>query len=568
MLKGVSMRSVINAALLAALISVSGLAHGLDITPGSARIKTIGGIQKGLWNLWSNGEFGDHVAFAKPGEYAIVLGAHGSPVGNEWPLAALFIDGRRRETFTVDSPDLKDYAFALKADARAYRITVAFLNDAMEGGEDRNLYIERLRVSPAAGLPEPTIATDKEITQMHEELGKQAAEAERLAVDAARKSIPAVRMGDAAVRVIDADGKPVPGAAVHAELVRHAFLFGCNIYMFGRFGKPEENAAYSRRFAELFNYATVAFYWASYEPEQGKPNYAYTDGVVSWCRERGIRMKGHPLLWGHDAGKPKWAGGKQSEPEIRRKRVFDIVRRFSGKIDFWEVVNEPSHCGELTIDEPYRWAREADPKARLIVNDYYVLADGCPQFLDLLTAAKRNGVPFDGIGIQAHEPRTDRFPLDGVRRILDDYAALGKGLHITEFTPCSSGEAFTGTPIRGTWDEAAQADYAAKFYTVCFAHPAVRAITWWDLCDAGSWLPGGGMLRKDLSPKPVYDALRKLIREEWHTKVDAKTDANGEIRLRGFYGRYAITAEAGNAWASAEASMMRSSENRFVVRIE
>jgi len=562
------MRPSLAFALVAILVLCNGLAHGLDIIPDSARIKTIGGIQEGLWNLWSNGELGDHVAFAKPGDYTIVLHAHGSPVKNVWPLAALFIDGRRRETISVDSAELKDYTFTVKADARAYRITVAFLNDAMEGGEDRNLYIERLRFSPAAGLPEPTIATDQEITRMHEELGKQAAEVERQTIEAARKSIAAVRMGDAVVRVVDAGGKPVAGAAVRAELVRHEFLFGCNIYMFGRFGKPEENAAYSQRFAELFNYATTGFYWASYETEQGKPNYAYTDSVVSWCREHGIRMKGHPLLWGHDAGKPKWAGGKQPEPEIRRKRVFDVIRRFSGKIDFWEVVNEPAHCGELTIDEPYRWAREADPKAYLIVNDYHVLADGCPQFLDLLKAAQRDGVPFDGIGIQAHEPRTDRFPLDQVRRILDDYAALGKELHITEYTPCSSGEPFTGTPIQGTWDEAAQAEYAAKFYTVCFAHPAVRAITWWDLCDAGSWLPGGGMLRKDLSPKPVYEALRKLIHEEWQTKVDAKTDANGEITLRGFYGRYAIKAEAGDARTSADASLARGSDNRFVLQLK
>ena len=562
------MRSLVASALLAGIIACSGSAHGLDISPDSARIKTIGGIQEDLWNLWSNGEFGDHVTFAKPGDYTIVLRAHGSPVKNVWPLAALFIDGRRRETITVDSAELNDYRFQLKADARAYRITVAFLNDAMEGGEDRNLYIDRLRIAPVALQPEPTVAIDEEITRMHNELGKEAAEIERQTVESARKSIAAVRMGDAVVRVIDAGGKPIAGATVRAELIRHDFLFGCNIYMFDRFGKPEENAAYSQRFAELFNYATTGFYWASYESQQGKPNYPYTDAVVSWCREHGIRMKGHPLLWGHDAGKPRWAGGKQPAADIRRKRVFDIITRYTGKIDFWEVVNEPAHCGELAIDEPYRWAREADPKAYLIVNDYYVLADGCPQFLDLLKGAQRDGVPFDGIGIQAHEPRTARFPLDQVRRILDDYADLGKELHITEFTPCSSGEPFTGTPIQGTWNEAAQADYAVKFYTVCFANPAVRAITWWDLCDAGSWLPGGGMLRKDLSPKPVYEALRKLIHEQWHTKVAAKTDANGEVSLRGFYGQYAIDAETANARARADVSLARGSDNRFVLQLK
>ncbi len=29
----------------------------------------------------------------------------------------------------------------------------------------------------------------------------------------------------------------------------------------------------------------------------------------------------------------------------------------------------------------------------------------------------------------------------------------------------------------------------------------MRVITWWDLCDQGSWLPA------DMSPKPVYEQL-------------------------------------------------------------
>lgn len=45
----------------------------------------------------------------------------------------------------------------------------------------------------------------------------------------------------------------------------------------------------------------------------------------------------------------------------------------------------------------------------------------------------------------------------------------------------------------------------------------MRAITWSDLCDHGSWLPGGGMLRAGMSPKPVYEGLKRLIHQEWKT---------------------------------------------------
>ena len=377
----------------------------------------------------------------------------------------------------------------------------------------------------------------------------EAQKTEDAALEKARQDIEKHRRGDAVVRVVDADGKPVAAAKVTVELTRHDFLFGCNIYMFDRYKTAAENAAYKRRFRELLNYATTGFYWRGYEPERGKPQYAYTDRVVAWCREHGIRLKGHPLLWATQHGVPRWSDG-QPPPDVQKQRVQEILKRYSGKIEFWEVVNEPSHLRSLKIDEPYRWAREADPEAYLIVNDYYVMANGYPPFLKLLQDAIRAGVPFEGIGIQAHEPRTMRFPLDQCQRILDQYAALGKELHITEFTPTSGGKAITGSHRQGEWDEAAQADYAVKFYTVCFAHPAVMGITWWDLCEHGSWLPGGGMLRKDLSPKPVYEQLRKLIHQTWHTRAEGTTDAEGRFAFRGFFGTYTVKANGKEARVS------------------
>ena len=331
----------------------------------------------------------------------------------------------------------------------------------------------------------------------------------------------------------------MPGVRLTVEQTGHDFLFGANIFGFDHYRTEAKNAEYKKRFEELLNYATVGFYWRWYEPQRGKPGYEYTDKVVAWCRKHGIRMKGHPLLWADEAGIPVWS---QSQPaaEVQRRRVEDILHRYGGKIEFWEIVNEPSHLTRLKIDDPYRWARQADPKAYLIVNDYHVLPDGGPAFFKLLSEVKRKDVPFDGIGIQAHEPRTMRFPLDRVQKVLDQYATLGKELHITEFEPAGCGQKITGSHRQGVWDEAAQADYALKFYRVCFAQPAVRAITWWDLGDQGSFIPGGGMLRQDLSPKPVYEQLKRLIHEEWKTKASGTTDGEGRFSVRGFLGTYKV----------------------------
>lgn len=537
-------------ALLALLLLSLPASAGLVLRATEATIKTTGNPESAdsnepFWNLSSNGELGDYVRFPADGNYRLVVRAKGSPAKGGWPLMAVMIDGRTREVRSVPSPTFADYTFTLQMTRGVSRVTLDFLNDLAVPSptnpkvwiEDRNLYLSRLEVHSPPGAADAVVGG-------FDEWSAAAIKREDTMLAKADKLIETNRKADAVVNVVDASGKAVPAAKVTAELVRHDFRFGCNIYMFDRFKTAQENDRYKQCFADLFNYATVGFYWRSYEPKKGQPDYAYTDKVVQWCQEHGIKMKGHPLLWGNEAGVPVWSKG-QPDANVQKQRVTDIMHRYSGRITSWEVVNEPSHELAVQIADPYRWARQGDPNATLIVNDYQILADGWEPFFDLLKAAIADGTPFDGIGIQAHEPRTMRFPLDRVWEILDHYASLGKSLHITEFTPTSSGEPITGSGVTGKWDEAAQSLYAQQFYRVCFAHPAVTAITWWDLCDAGSWLPGGGMLRKDLSPKPVYTDLMKLLHGQWQTHAAGSCDEAGRYSFRGFLGSYRVTVQHG-----------------------
>ena len=551
---------------LAAAVSMAGgalapvPAEALTIEAEDAPIHTAGAGLKDVWNLHSNGEVGAHVAVPAKGTYTVTLRASGTPLDGVWPLVAVQVDGLRCGTpFRVTAETMADYTVRVPMEAGLHAVTAAFLNDAYEGpGRDRNVLLDRIAIQAPEGGAAPRLASAEDVN----------AEAERRAQAALARAAAGVethRKSDATVRVIRG-GQPVADAAVTVEQTGHAFLFGCNIFAFDRFRTEADSAAYKQRFADLFNYATLGFYWRAYEPERGKPRYDYTDKVVAWCRERGIRMKGHPLLWDHEAGVPRWSDG-QPLAEVQKARVQEIVRRYAGRIAFWEVVNEASHLGGIEIDGPYRWAREADPSAHLIVNDYSIFDDGGPPFLAFLKERIAAGVPFEGIGIQAHEPRTAWFPMDRVQTILDTYAQLGKALHLTEFTPQSAGKPIAGGR-RGTWDEAAQADYAERFYRVCFGHPAVVAITWWDLADGHSWLPGGGMLRKDLSPKPVYDRLKRLIHREWTTRAAGPTDRTGTFRFRGFHGTYRVTVEAGGKTATAEGVLEKDGPNAWTVRVE
>ena len=525
-----------------------------------APLRTVGGpIDGGVWNLWSNGRVGQYLRIARTGTYRVVVRAAGSPAEGVWPEMALLVDGRAVATATVSRGEMADYRLQAGLTAGDHEIAVAFLNDRLTADEDRNLYLDRFTITAPPGAADPTVVP-------LEEMAKVCRRREQAVLDRCRERIEKNRKSPAAVQVLDASGKPVAGAKVRVEQTRHGFLFGCNIYMFDRFEEPNLDAAYKERFEEMFNYATTGFYWHSYERRRGRPDYAYTDKVVQWCRPRGIRIKGHPLLWGDEAGIPIWSG-RLPPADIQRQRVVDIMERYRGKIDFWEVVNEPTLHLRPKIDEPYRWARGADPSACLIVNDCHVLADGRPLFFKLLRAAEQRDVPFDAVGIQAHEPVGMRFPLDRVWEILDHYAELGKELHITEFTPTSGGEKIVGSHLRGVWDEAAQAEYAEKFYRVCFAHPAVRAITWWDLCDRGAWRAGGGLLRADLTPKPVYRRLKHIISREWKTEAEGKTDADGRFRFRGFHGEYRIVVQDREGRVERRFRLKKTGPNRWTVKL-
>jgi hypothetical protein len=127
-----------------------------------------------------------------------------------------------------------------------------------------------------------------------------------------------------------------------------------------------------------------------------------------------------------------------------------------------------------------------------------------------------------------------------VKEALDQMAELKLPLHITEFTPQSSGKPIEGWRS-GRWTEEAQAEFAEQIYTQAFGHPAVASINLWSFCDRDTWLEGAGLVDKDLNPKPIYRRLLKLIRTEWMTKgVERQTDANGRVDFRGFFGRYRI----------------------------
>jgi hypothetical protein len=135
------------------------------------------------------------------------------------------------------------------------------------------------------------------------------------------------------------------------------------------------------------------------------------------------------------------------------------------------------------------------------------------------------------------------WPIERVWEVCQTYSKFGKPIHFTEVTVLS-GEQVDARPQ--PWPstpegEARQADYVEKLYTLLFSHPTVQAITWWDFMD-GAWKKApAGLVRADLTPKPAYDRLMKLIKGKWWTKASLISDGKGRASTRGFLGQYRVT---------------------------
>lgn len=400
-------------------------------------------------------------------------------------------------------------------------------------------------------------------------------------LEQANQRIQQHRTADLVVKVVDSTGKPLPGAQVDVHQTRHDFLFGSNIFRWGR-GSDEETTRYEERFETLFNYATFPFYWRRFEPEQGKGNHDYIAKVLDWCLARNITCKGHPLIWNHDASSPEWLPDKpESIFAMCEARVRNEVSGYSGKINFWDVTNEAADCfrnnsvdkkayqgavskawkayGKVPFARHFFFtARQANPNATLLINDYRT--DGA--YVELIKGLiDDHGKPvYDAIGIQSHM-HGNYWGVQKTWETCERFAQFGKPLHFTE-TTLISGQPRSGKKIdwwgqSEDWHstlsgEKRQARNVEEFYTLLFSHPAVSAVSWFDLVDYG-WLGApGGLIRPDRHPKPAYLRLQRLIKGHWWTQITTETKAKGSCRVRAFYGNYTIKAKLGNAEKTAE----------------
>lgn len=284
------------------------------------------------------------------------------------------------------------------------------------------------------------------------------------------------------------------------------------------------------------------FKWGHLQPSQfQEPNFTTTDQLVAFAEDHGQQVMGHTLTWHTDL--PSWltdgvANGTISPEALKekhRQHIEKVVDRYENRVAVWDVVNEPlAENGSLRTDaktgfwalnasapgdpqeyirNAFQWAHEADPNAKLYLNEYgaewgSAKARGLYNLVKDLIA---DGVPIHGIGFQTHAPVFSR--LSGLEDTMRRFAALGLEVAITELD--------VRVPLPADSDELAQqAEVFGQATKACLSlAPACKSVTTWGFTDAHSWYPSSEfpswgaatLLDASMNPKPAYHTLSAVL---------------------------------------------------------
>lgn len=285
------------------------------------------------------------------------------------------------------------------------------------------------------------------------------------------------------------------------------------------------------------------------EPAYGQFNWEDADKVADFCRQNGIKLRGHCLMWHAQIG--EWMYKDKNGNLVSKEKLFEnmkhhitaIMHRYKDIVYAWDVVNEaisdggfqgrrgpdakPSPyrnsplyqiAGDEFIKKAFIYAREADPDVLLFYNDYNA-ADPAKRdrIYNMVKSMKEEGVPIDGIGMQGHYNIYGP-SMEDVDAAITKYATIVKHIHITELDIRANEEMGGHLQFSRGGGEISQVvktlqeDQYARLFKVLRKHKdVVKNVTFWNLSDRDSWLGARNYplpYDENYKPKRVYSIIK------------------------------------------------------------
>ncbi|MCR0982321.1 endo-1,4-beta-xylanase [Roseomonas populi] len=288
--------------------------------------------------------------------------------------------------------------------------------------------------------------------------------------------------------------------------------------------------------------------WSRLQPASGGFEFRDADFLFDLSAREGFgKVRGHTLVW-HEA-LPRWFDPNAGASEMRRTlalHIRTVAGRYAGRVSSWDVVNEPIFewhrrpdglraspflraLGPDYIAMALEMAAEADPAARLVINEYDLELDSPDQafrrraMLELLNGLVQRRAPVHALGIQAHiAPRSAPLNPELLRRFIRDVASLGLKVEITELDMVDR-----LLPADPALRDAENAAMNRDFLRAILPERAVDTVVLWGLSDLHNWQDhSSSARRKDGLPARTNAYDRDMRRKpDWYAIRDALRDA-------------------------------------------
>jgi len=280
--------------------------------------------------------------------------------------------------------------------------------------------------------------------------------------------------------------------------------------------------------------------WAAIRPTQDAFHFTDADFMYDFARQNGMAFRGHNLCW--NTGNPPWVAqvvNKTNAESILTDHITKVAGRFAGKIDSWDVVNEPvavwfnkpgglypgpwlDALGPEYIDVAFHAAAAADPQSLRVLNVHHVehtrdepTRVAC---LNLLESLLKRKVPVQALGIESHLEAMLPFDQQQLEGFIKKVRGMGLQVQITELDVNDS-------KVDGDIAHRDQvvADCYRRYLDIVLPIADVRRLVFWSITDQGNWMNymkgAPQWTRSDGAPhrpgivddtqqrKPAYDAV-------------------------------------------------------------
>lgn len=309
-----------------------------------------------------------------------------------------------------------------------------------------------------------------------------------------------------------------------------------------------QDPSFAAFFVENFNTITAGqeLKWSSFlRPSPTTYNFTRADAMVEFAERHDMYFHGHNLCWNHWL--PSWVNStltRANAAHYLNEHITTVVKRYAGRVDSWDVVNEPlgtwgntqsrqlprpwiDLIGPTYLDVAFHAAATADAHALRVLNfdgleQSSWNAAARQQALKLVEGLLQRKVPIQAVGLESHLNATDAVENESQDRFIQAIRSLGLKILITELD-------INDSKIPGTFAE--RDDAVARAYSDYLLRIVPRTgteqVIFWTPWDGSDWLDsihGANFDRADFKPhrpglidvamhrKPAFDAVANALR--------------------------------------------------------